>query len=68
MARITFDPVEADGLREAAHAEYPDNPALAYTLLRLADEGIDLDECVPWETIRERYGLGRDDDEAAGVA
>lgn len=68
MARITFDPAETDGLRESAHGEFPQNPVLAYTLLRLADEGIDLDKCRSWEEIRAARGLPPQGDETGHVA
>jgi hypothetical protein len=57
MAHITFDPDEAEGLRQSARAEFPGNPALAYVLLQLADEGIDLEKCRAWEDIRAERGL-----------
>ncbi|MER6365828.1 hypothetical protein [Kitasatospora sp. NPDC001527] len=66
MARIAFDPEEAAGLRRAAAAEFTTAPALAYVLERLAAEGIDLDGCVPWETLQAEAGLT--DDGGARVA
>ncbi|MER6121104.1 hypothetical protein ABT173_00055 [Streptomyces sp. NPDC001795] len=68
MARIAFDPQEADGLRAAARAEFPENPTLAYVLQQLADEGIDLDKCRPWEDIRAERGMPPIEDEADDVA
>jgi hypothetical protein len=68
MAHIVFDPDEADGLRAAARAEFPENPALAYVLQQLADEGIDLDKCRPWEDIRAERGLPPVEGEADDVA
>ncbi|GAA2836535.1 hypothetical protein ACFQ0M_48660 [Kitasatospora aburaviensis] len=66
MARIVFDAEESAGLHAAAAAEFPAAPALAYVLERLASEGIDLDGCVPWETLRAEAGLT--DDGGAQVA
>jgi hypothetical protein len=57
VARIVFDPAEADRLREAAQSEFPGSPGLAYVLERLADQGIDLDACRPWDEIRTELGL-----------
>ncbi|MGW7001379.1 hypothetical protein ACWGCW_00780 [Streptomyces sp. NPDC054933] len=68
MAHIVFDPEEAEGLRGAARAEFPGNPALAYALLQLADEGIDLEKCRSWEDIRAERGLPPLNDEAGEVA
>ncbi|MFC7306045.1 hypothetical protein ACFQVC_17690 [Streptomyces monticola] len=70
MAHIVFDPEEADQLRAAAREEFPANPALAYVLQQLADEGIDLDKCRPWEDIRAERGLPPldEDGEAHDVA
>ncbi|MFE2911447.1 hypothetical protein [Kitasatospora indigofera] len=66
MARIVFDPDEAEGLRRAAAAEFLETPSLAYVLERLADRGIDLDNCTPWDTLRTEVGLT--DDGGARVA
>lgn len=52
MARIVFDPTEAESLRQSARSELPGNPTLARVLNQLADEGIDLEKCVPYEQIR----------------
>jgi hypothetical protein len=68
VAHIVFDPEEAEGLRSAAHAEFPGNPALAYALQQLADEGIDLDKCRAWDDIRAERGLPALDDEVDEVA
>jgi hypothetical protein len=68
VAHIVFDPEEADGLRDAARAEFPGNPSLAYVLLQLADDGIDLEKCRPWEDIRAERGLPPLEDEAHNVA
>ena len=57
VARIVFDPAEAAGLRDAAHSEFPGNPALAFVLEQLASEGIDLDTCRSWDDIRAERGL-----------
>ncbi|MFG2819566.1 hypothetical protein ACGFX4_09080 [Kitasatospora sp. NPDC048365] len=62
MARITFDPAEAEGLRTAAREAFTDGtPALAYTLEKLAAEGIDLESCIPWDGLRVELGLPEDD-------
>ena len=45
------------GLREAAHSEFPGNPALAFVLEQLASEGIDLDTCRSGDDIRAERGL-----------
>ncbi|MFJ2193135.1 hypothetical protein ACIOJE_35200 [Kitasatospora sp. NPDC087861] len=66
MARIVFD-AEASALRQAAEAEFPGSPALAYVLERLAAEGIDLDRCVRWDDLRAEIGLP-DDNGSARVA
>jgi hypothetical protein len=57
VARIVFDPAESAGLRAAARAEFPGNPALAFVLEQLASEGIDLDKCRSWEDLRTERGL-----------
>ncbi|GGP78472.1 hypothetical protein GCM10010278_66140 [Streptomyces melanogenes] len=64
-----FDPSEQQELQAAARAEFPSNPSLAYVLEHLAAEGIDLDACRDWETIRTEKGLSsRTGDAAPGVA
>lgn len=68
MARITFDPDEAEQLRTSARERVATEPALAYVLLQLADEGIDLEKCTPWEELRERYGMPPLDDATHDVA
>ncbi|MFD9630098.1 hypothetical protein [Streptomyces violascens] len=68
MPRIVFDPAEAESLRKSARGQFPENPALAYVLLQLADEGIDLDKCRTWDDIRAERGLPPLDDEAHDVA
>jgi hypothetical protein len=68
VARIVFDPAEAAGLREAAHGEFPGNPALAFVLEQLASEGIDLDTCRSWDDIRAERGLPPLEDEQDDVA
>jgi hypothetical protein len=68
VARIVFDSAEAAGLRDAAHAEFPGNPALAFVLERLAAEGIDLDACRTWEDLRAERGLPPLDGEQDDVA
>ncbi|MFG2334912.1 hypothetical protein ACGFMM_35650 [Streptomyces sp. NPDC048604] len=68
MANLTFNEAEQRELREAARAEFPGNPALAYVLENLASEGINLDGCRDWEDIRLENGLPPRDDEAQGVA
>ncbi|MEY9842845.1 hypothetical protein [Streptacidiphilus sp. EB103A] len=57
MARIVFDPQEAEGLRAAAKAEFPGTPQLAFVLEQLAAEGIDLERCRSWEELRAERGL-----------
>jgi hypothetical protein len=66
--RITFEAEEAAKLRTSARAAALDDPQLAYVLQQIADEGIDLDACTPWETIRERHGMPPLDDDQADVA
>lgn len=61
MARITFDPDEVEALRASARESALGDPLVAYQLQRIADEGIDLEQCVPYEDIQERYGLGSSD-------
>ncbi|MFD8645506.1 hypothetical protein ACFV14_34955 [Streptomyces zaomyceticus] len=68
MAHLTFDGAERRELREAARAEFPGNPALAYVLESLAAEGIDLDTCRDWDDIRADKGLPEKNDEAPHVA
>ncbi|WP_329624733.1 hypothetical protein OG357_33865 [Streptomyces sp. NBC_01255] len=68
MAHLTFDAAEQQLLREAARAEFPGNPALAYVLENLAAEGIDLDRCRDWDDIRAEKGLPEQSDEAPHVA
>ncbi|MBT2439939.1 hypothetical protein J7E93_07350 [Streptomyces sp. ISL-36] len=68
MAHLTFDEAEQRELREAARAEFPGNPALAYVLENLASEGIDLDRCRDWDDIRAEQGLPERNDEAPNVA
>ncbi|MFJ7990355.1 hypothetical protein [Streptomyces sp. NPDC096351] len=68
MAHLTFDEAEQRELREAARAEFPGNPALAYVLENLAAEGIDLDRCRDWDDIRAGKGLPEHDGGAQGVA
>lgn len=65
MARLTFEPDEADQLRAEARAVALETPALAYALQQMADEGVDLDTCRTWEQIRAERGLPTD---AAGAA
>jgi hypothetical protein len=67
MANLTFSEAEQRELREAARAEFPGNPALAYVLESLAAEGIDLDRCRDWDDIRAEQGLPERDG-AADVA
>lgn len=55
--RITFEPDEAEKLRASAREAALDEPQLAYVLQQIADEGIDLDACTPWEQLRERLGM-----------
>ncbi|MFI6449844.1 hypothetical protein [Kitasatospora sp. NPDC050543] len=55
--RITFDPQEADALREDARDAVADDPTLAYVLLDLADRGLDLSASRSWEDIRAERGL-----------
>ncbi|MFC8508874.1 hypothetical protein ACFU3J_08900 [Streptomyces sp. NPDC057411] len=57
MAHLIFSEAEQRELREAARAEFPGNPALAYVLENLAAEGMDLDRCRSWEDIRAEKGL-----------
>ncbi|MFH8410717.1 hypothetical protein ACH4FX_38990 [Streptomyces sp. NPDC018019] len=68
MARIVFDPDEADSMRRAARDAFPQDPALAYALLQLADEGVDLDYCRTWDDIRAERGLPPHDEAAHDVA
>ncbi|MFF4409856.1 hypothetical protein [Streptomyces sp. NPDC001404] len=68
MAHLTFDSDEQQELREAARAEFPANPALAYVLESLAAEGIDLDKCRDWEELRLEQGLPVRTEEAPNVA
>ncbi|MFI9031126.1 hypothetical protein [Streptomyces sp. NPDC053560] len=69
MAHLQFDPAEQSDLRAAARAEFPQNPGLAYVLELMAAEGIDLDRCQDWETLRLEVGLApRDATGSSGVA
>ncbi|MFF3842537.1 hypothetical protein [Streptomyces sp. NPDC001930] len=68
MANLTFDETEQRELRDAARAEFPGNPALAYVLENLAAEGIDLDRCRDWDDIRAEKGLPDHADGAPEVA
>ncbi|RSS37453.1 hypothetical protein [Streptomyces sp. WAC08241] len=68
MANLTFSATEQRELREAARAEFPGNPALAYVLESLAAEGIRLDGCRDWDDIRTEQGLPDREDGAQGVA
>ncbi|MFI8966937.1 hypothetical protein ACIGO8_33055 [Streptomyces sp. NPDC053493] len=68
MANLIFSEAEQRELREAARAEFPGNPALAYVLENLAAEGIDLDRCRSWDEIRSEKGLADQSDEAPEVA
>ncbi|MEU5425804.1 hypothetical protein AB0H73_09370 [Streptomyces olivoreticuli] len=68
MAHLIFDSDEQQELREAARAEFPANPALAYVLESLAAEGINLDQCCDWEDLRVEQGLPARAEEAPNVA
>ncbi|MER6432147.1 hypothetical protein ABT272_31160 [Streptomyces sp900105245] len=68
MANLVFTPDEQRELHEAARAEFPGNPALAYVLESLASEGIDLDQCRDWEDLRVDKGLPQRNEEAPHVA
>ncbi|MFF0431714.1 hypothetical protein ACFYU9_05735 [Streptomyces sp. NPDC004327] len=68
MANLIFSKDEQRELRDAARAEFPGNPALAYVLENLAAEGIDLDRCRSWDDIRAEKGLAEHGDEAPHVA
>jgi hypothetical protein len=68
MAHLVFDPSEQQQLRDAARCEFPAKPALAYVLANLADEGIDLDQCMDWEQLRLDKGLPPRNEEAPEVA
>ncbi|MFE6853855.1 hypothetical protein ACFVDH_24050 [Streptomyces sp. NPDC057674] len=68
MANLTFNETEQRELRDAARAEFPGNPVLAYVLENLAAEGIDLDRCRDWDDIRVDKGLPEHADEAPNVA
>lgn len=57
MAHLIFSEAEQRELREAARAEFPGNPSLAYVLENLAAEGIALDRCRDWDDIRAEQGL-----------
>jgi hypothetical protein len=61
MARITFDPDEVQALRASAREQAVGDPLIAYQLERAAAEGIDLEQCIPYEDIQARYGLGGPD-------
>ncbi|GAA2770402.1 hypothetical protein XF35_39550 [Streptomyces platensis subsp. clarensis] len=68
MAHLIFSEDEQRELREAARAEFPGNPALAYVLENLAAEGIDLDRGRDWEDLRVEAGLPERNAEAPEVA
>ncbi|KOG22575.1 MULTISPECIES: hypothetical protein [Streptomyces] len=68
MAHLAFAQAEQREPRDAARAEFPGNPALAYVLENLAAEGIDLDHCRDWDDIRAEQGLPDHDRGAQGVA
>ncbi|MFI5534209.1 hypothetical protein ACWCYY_38570 [Kitasatospora sp. NPDC001664] len=60
---LTFDPAEADGLREAARDAALEDPRLAYVLLDLAEHGVDLNRCRTWDEIRAERGLPDDQEQ-----
>ncbi|MFG3343458.1 hypothetical protein ACGF1Z_00145 [Streptomyces sp. NPDC048018] len=68
MANLIFNEDEQRELREAARAEFPGNPALAYVLENLAAEGIDLDRCRDWDDLRVEKGLPERSDRSSEVA
>lgn len=65
--RIVFDPDEQEALRADARDRAQDDPRLAYVLERLASEGVDLEECAPWDELREQYGLPELDEQGRPV-